>query len=751
MRTNTPEAFFKASVVQSCFMACGRCGEVVTANWPVITWQWALGLPRMSWYEFKTGKSKPVLLLPARGDWRRDVLLILGFAAATGQFNLGGPAVGSSAKSLFHQLDELEGDGAVASKITGILRDLTPGSGSTADNAGLAAAALTGGNYTSRSIRYGAIAETEAHAVRQPNVTDLSGHAPSSVSERNGGVGSGSAFDSYHIVSDKSVVLGESKIVYANACAVYPLLKYAPRNDLPLRLLLPIFFSAAMGLTGWPVPPGGELTGGAPQPPSLACLRVLLPEQDMPKLEKLMDIMYLLERDITPELVQGGRLRVFVECWLASHLRYWSQLKLLFPASVVNENLRRAVILSGIAANVPTAADAFLDKVGSAVAEAFEAANIGLTATGVGGMQAVAAHQTALSTQLAALMGVVTQQGVRVEGCLNQLGERVTSLQGVTSGLQAQLARLPSGQPAVILAAGTNANVSPSRRSTGSSSSSGGGSSSSSSSSSSRSIVSKLVPVRPLAAPVTVFTSSTIAAIVAQLARVSISCEPLAKNLGPGGPRTNLDSITWSLLLKATAALKALADPEEKGIWEKSFRSSAGEGAGAVPGEGAGAVPGAPSFLVILLELESRLAVRLDNEELRLTNKVTASRNMTLNAFEARLKKMRKVDANVDTLFRSAPDDLISLITSVRAKNTEAKPAAKKRKRGNLGESAAGAARHTSSATAVGNGRSGKQTTKSSALPPPLANDFFGRSGLSSSSSSSTSSASNAGESAEGR
>jgi hypothetical protein len=127
----------------------------------------------------------------------------------------------------------------------------------------------------------------------------------------------------------------------------------------------------------------------------------------MGKLEELMNNMYLLELDITPELVQGGRLRVLVECWLSSRLRFWLQLKLLFPASVVNENLRRAVISSGLAANVPTAADAFLDKAGSAVAEAFEAANIGLTATGAGGTQAVAAHQTALSTQLAALTGAI--------------------------------------------------------------------------------------------------------------------------------------------------------------------------------------------------------------------------------------------------------------------------------------------------------------------------------------------------------
>jgi hypothetical protein len=95
-----------------------------------------------------------------------------------------------------------------------------------------------------------------------------------------------------------------------------------------------------------------------------------------------MNTMYLLELDITPELVQGGRLRVLVECWLSSRLRFWPQLKLLFPASVVNENLRRAVILSVLAANVPTAADAFLDKAGSAEAEAFEATIIGLTAAG---------------------------------------------------------------------------------------------------------------------------------------------------------------------------------------------------------------------------------------------------------------------------------------------------------------------------------------------------------------------------------
>jgi FixJ family two-component response regulator len=63
-------------------------------------------------------------------------------------------------------------------------------------------------------------------------------------------------------------------------------------------------------------------------------------------------------------------------------------------------------------------------------------------------------------------MGALTQQGVRVEGCLNQLSVRINSLKGVTSGLQAQLSRLSSGQQIVIMTAGADVAVSPSRRST---------------------------------------------------------------------------------------------------------------------------------------------------------------------------------------------------------------------------------------------------------------------------------------------
>jgi hypothetical protein len=56
----------------------------------------------------------------------------------------------------------------------------------------------------------------------------------------------------------------------------------------------------------------------------------------------------------------------------------------------------------------------------------------------------VAAHQTVLSTQWRSKEACASR-------CLNQLGERITSLQGVTSRQQAQHTRLPSGQPAMIM------------------------------------------------------------------------------------------------------------------------------------------------------------------------------------------------------------------------------------------------------------------------------------------------------------
>jgi hypothetical protein len=80
---------------------------------------------------------------------------------------------------------------------------------------------------------------------------------------------------------------------------------------------------------------------------------------------------------------------------------------------------------------------------------------------------------------------------------------------------------------------------------------------------------------------------------------------------------------------------------------------------------------------VVLLRLELRLAVRLDIGELRLTEGVTSSRKMAMNVLEGRLKKLRKADANLDTLLWTAPGDLTSMITDTEAKNNIAKSAAK--------------------------------------------------------------------------
>ena len=161
-------------------------------------------------------------------------------------------------------------------------------------------------------------------------------------------------------------------------------------------------------------------------------------------------------------------------------------------------------------------------------------------------------------------------------------------------------------------------------------------------------------------------------------------------------------------------------------------------------GAGAATAPGAPSFLVNLLELESRLAVRLDNEEVRLTNRVAASRNTTLSAFETRLSKIRKADATVDKLFRSATGDLNSLIINVRTKSNIAKPAAKKAQaRGSWRKRGGGCEAHEFY-DGRGKWRGLETSKKDSGLPPPPANMW--QSGSSSLSSSSSISSSNTGE-----
>jgi uncharacterized membrane protein YgcG len=138
-----------------------------------------------------------------------------------------------------------------------------------------------------------------------------------------------------------------------------------------------------------------------------------------------------------------------------------------------------------------------------------------------------------------------------------------------------------------------------------------------------------------------------------------------------------------------------------------AHRVGAGAAAGgAGAGAGAGAAPGAPRFFVVLLRLEFRFAVRLDIGELRLTEGVTASRKMAMNALEGRLKKLRKAEANVDTLLHTAPGDLTSMIIGTEFKNNIAKSAAKKRKRGALGVGTGSSSSSSSSSSFSGSSSS---------------------------------------------
>jgi hypothetical protein len=206
---NTAEANFRKLVMLNCFMAVGRSGEVGTGGWGLIKFHPALKLYVQSWYEYKTSKVKPVPILPACVSWELDMYLIQGDAACTGQFNLGASDQPSSpdgtGKLLYPQLASV---GSVATKISKMLQDLVPGSGS--QFAAFEVPLLNELGYSSHGFRHGAIEEMEANGVGPGHVTDLSGHAQSSGSS---GSSSSSAFESsYHKISVARVVIGECNV-----------------------------------------------------------------------------------------------------------------------------------------------------------------------------------------------------------------------------------------------------------------------------------------------------------------------------------------------------------------------------------------------------------------------------------------------------------------------------------------------------------------------------------------------------------
>jgi len=199
----TQDAAFRKLVILMSFIAAGRCGEVASVAWPLIRWDYALGVPVVKWRDIKSSKDKPVVLLPSRLSSDGDIFIGLGDCAVLGQFCIGGPS-----EFLFSQFANLAGAG-VAPKVSKMLQALVPGapgdySKFTVDDLGLLAHPPT-----SHDIRHGAVETMEANGVGPGHVIDVTGHAPGSRGDDKTGVQQGSALSSYHKTTPSRVTVGK--------------------------------------------------------------------------------------------------------------------------------------------------------------------------------------------------------------------------------------------------------------------------------------------------------------------------------------------------------------------------------------------------------------------------------------------------------------------------------------------------------------------------------------------------------------
>ena len=120
------------------------------------------------------------------------------------------------------------------------------------------------------------------------------------------------------------------------------------------------------------------------------------------KLESLCDYFFQIERDITPELALGGRLRPFVHCWMGAQLRFCQERAIRFgKENSLVDRLRRGVARAGLADKDPRAVDAWLRDNSEIVVAHFNERNIQIAlpfgGAGIGGLEPLVASITNLS------------------------------------------------------------------------------------------------------------------------------------------------------------------------------------------------------------------------------------------------------------------------------------------------------------------------------------------------------------------
>ena len=204
-RANTQEAAFRKLVILQTFSAVGRGGEVAATTVNQIEQSRAFLLHKLLWYNFKTNKFKPAVILPAFQEWSSDLMLAYADATIFGQLNLGGPSLTGDNKFIFPQLAKVR---QTATKISKMLQDHVTGANSQYHPV----QGLTPG-VSSHSLRHGGFDEMDAHGVEGSKQSDAAGHA-----HRGEGSG-GSGGEPYHNISDKNVIMGEqAKLSSLAAC-----------------------------------------------------------------------------------------------------------------------------------------------------------------------------------------------------------------------------------------------------------------------------------------------------------------------------------------------------------------------------------------------------------------------------------------------------------------------------------------------------------------------------------------------------
>ena len=387
------------------------------------------------------------------------------------------------------------------------------------------------------------------------------------------------------------------------------------------------------------------------------------------RLERLCDVTFRIEPEITPELAIGGRLRRLVHCWMGSQLRYFGVNSARFgvkqSTSFVNHALVTAVIKVGLASSEPGDAVGWIKEQGRFVRLAFERDNMRLTsmAGGRGSFESLGEHVKELSetnTTLIQLMQFQAHEMADLKASVAVLRQESAANAASVATADSSPAAAPAAHSACIVTAGSSSSRSSSSNSIGGRSSIGGSSSTGGTLRSMADVVKDNVLATDC---LVVNLDCTVAEVMSSIVSRNISIDQASstKDL------TNLNGNCRTGLEAAKSLMMAVMSKDEAVAFEKAMRPNQ--------------VPGQSSFLVMALKFQERLAMRLENEEILLFNKASGAPTFTLNSFIRRRSMLMKKNGGLEFKMMSSSQDERDALDAAIAAKKSAKKTGKSRKR----------------------------------------------------------------------